>query len=77
MRDIFSNKITTKHHWEMLMVPTAYTKAELDFDVVVGIRLLHPIMTQTAYMMYQQGVSRSLLYQGKVLLIFLIALQKV
>jgi len=36
MRDMFTHKITTPEHWNMLMMPTAYTKAELDYDLVVG-----------------------------------------
>ena len=42
MRDMFTNKITTKQHWDMLMLPTAYTKAELDYDVVVGNQSVTP-----------------------------------
>jgi hypothetical protein len=36
MRDIFTHKITTPEHWSMLMMPTVYTRAELDYDRVVG-----------------------------------------
>lgn len=36
MRDIFTHKITTPTHWNMLMMPTVYTRAELDYDLVVG-----------------------------------------
>ena len=36
MRDIFTHKITTPEHWYMLMMPTVYTRAELDYDLVVG-----------------------------------------
>ena len=36
LRDIFTHKTTTKHHWDMLMMPTAYTREELDYDLVVG-----------------------------------------
>jgi hypothetical protein len=36
MRDIFTHKITTPQHWNMLMMPTIYTRAELDYDLVVG-----------------------------------------
>ena len=36
MRDIFTHKITTPKHWYMLMMPTVYTRAELDYDLVVG-----------------------------------------
>lgn len=35
-RDIFTHKTTTPEHWNMLMMPTVYTRAELDYDVVVG-----------------------------------------
>lgn len=36
MRDIFTHKITTPKHWNMLMMPTVYTRAELEYDHVVG-----------------------------------------
>lgn len=36
MRDMFTHKITTPKHWNMLMMPTKYTKAELEYDLVVG-----------------------------------------
>ena len=36
MRDMFTKKITTREHWNMLMMPTVYTVAELDYDLVVG-----------------------------------------
>lgn len=36
MRDIFTHKITTPEHWYKLMMPTKYTRAELDYDLVVG-----------------------------------------
>lgn len=36
LRDIFTHKTTTKEHWDMLMMPTVYTRAELDYDLVVG-----------------------------------------
>ncbi|KAL7488015.1 hypothetical protein ACHAW6_013617 [Cyclotella cf. meneghiniana] len=36
MRDYFTHKITTPKHWRMLMMPTVYTRGELDYDFVVG-----------------------------------------
>lgn len=36
MRDMFTKKITTPEHWNMLMRPEGYTKAELAYDLVVG-----------------------------------------
>jgi hypothetical protein len=36
LRDIFTHKITTPHHWNMLMMPTVYTRWEVDYDLVVG-----------------------------------------
>ena len=36
MRDIFTHKITTPQHWNMLMMPTVYSRAELEYDRVVG-----------------------------------------
>mmetsp|Transcript_6524 Transcript_6524/g.10697 ORF Transcript_6524/g.10697 Transcript_6524/m.10697 type:complete len:393 (-) Transcript_6524:127-1305(-) len=42
MRDIFTHKITTPKHWGMLMQPTIYTRAELDYDRVVGDQVVTP-----------------------------------
>ena len=36
LRDIFTNKITTKYHWDMLMMPTVYSKDEVAYDLIVG-----------------------------------------
>lgn len=36
MRDMFTHKITTPQHWNMLIVPTAWTRAELEYDLIVG-----------------------------------------
>jgi hypothetical protein len=36
LRCMFTNKITTPEHWGMLMVPTAYTKEEMAYDLIVG-----------------------------------------
>ena len=36
MRDIFTHKITTLEHWNMLMQPTAFSMEELEYDQVVG-----------------------------------------
>jgi len=36
LRDVFSHQITAPRHWNMLMQPTKYTRAELDYSVVVG-----------------------------------------
>jgi len=36
MRDIYTHQITTPEHWNMLMLPFAYTREELDYDTVVG-----------------------------------------
>ena len=44
MRDMFTNKIATKQHWYMLMVPTAHTNDELYFDVVVRNQAVTPIL---------------------------------
>mmetsp|Transcript_10017 Transcript_10017/g.18259 ORF Transcript_10017/g.18259 Transcript_10017/m.18259 type:complete len:596 (+) Transcript_10017:38-1825(+) len=40
MRDIFTHKITTPEHWEMLMQPTIFTRAELQYDRVVGDKVV-------------------------------------
>jgi hypothetical protein len=42
MRDIFTHKITTPEHWYMLMQPTRYTKAETEFDQMVGYAVVKP-----------------------------------
>ena len=42
MRDIFTHKITTPHHWNMLMMPTVYTRYELEYDRVVGNATVTP-----------------------------------
>lgn len=36
MRDVFTHKLTAPRHWHMLMQPTKYTRAELEFSKVVG-----------------------------------------
>ena len=36
MRDIFTHKLTTPEHWNMLMVPTAHDKDDLDYDLFHG-----------------------------------------
>ncbi len=42
MRDMFTHKITTPEHWNMLMMPTVYTIDELDYDLVVGNKVVTP-----------------------------------
>jgi len=42
MRDMFTTKITTAEHWNMLMMPTAYTKAEMEYDLIVGNATVTP-----------------------------------
>mmetsp|Transcript_17720 Transcript_17720/g.38284 ORF Transcript_17720/g.38284 Transcript_17720/m.38284 type:complete len:549 (+) Transcript_17720:92-1738(+) len=36
MRDIFTHKLTTKEHWDDLMLKPFYTRAELDYDLYVS-----------------------------------------
>eukprot|EP00521_Asterionellopsis_glacialis_P007570 CAMPEP_0195283624 /NCGR_PEP_ID=MMETSP0707-20130614/2100_1 /TAXON_ID=33640 /ORGANISM="Asterionellopsis glacialis, Strain CCMP134" /LENGTH=432 /DNA_ID=CAMNT_0040342815 /DNA_START=34 /DNA_END=1332 /DNA_ORIENTATION=+ len=36
MRDIFTHRITTPEHFEMLMQPSQFTESELSFETVVG-----------------------------------------
>lgn len=36
MRDMFTHKVTTQRHWDMLMQPTRYTKDEMTYDLIVG-----------------------------------------
>ena len=42
MRDIYSHRITTTEHWNMLMMPYAYTHDELEYDLVVGNQTVTP-----------------------------------
>mmetsp|Transcript_35051 Transcript_35051/g.73945 ORF Transcript_35051/g.73945 Transcript_35051/m.73945 type:complete len:524 (+) Transcript_35051:2-1573(+) len=42
MRDIFTHKITTPEHWNMLMIPGRYAVEDLDYDLVVGDRVVTP-----------------------------------
>lgn len=41
-RDVFTHKITTSEHWDMLMMPKIYTKAEVDYNAVVGSKKVVP-----------------------------------
>lgn len=36
LRDIFTHKITTPYHWNLLMQPTVYSKSEVAYDLIVG-----------------------------------------
>ena len=36
MRDMFTHKITTAEHWNMLTQPTKYHKAEMTYELIVG-----------------------------------------
>ena len=42
MRDIYTHQLTTPEHWYMLMMPTVYTREELDYDLVVGNQTVTP-----------------------------------
>ncbi|EJK48025.1 hypothetical protein THAOC_33214 [Thalassiosira oceanica] len=42
MRDIYTHRITTPHHWNMVVMPTAYTRDELEYDSVVGDEIVTP-----------------------------------
>ena len=42
MRDIFTHQLTTPEHWYMLMMPTVYSRAELEYDLVVGDTVVTP-----------------------------------
>jgi len=42
MRDMFTTKITTPEHWNMLMMPTVYRKAEMEYDLIVGNATVTP-----------------------------------
>lgn len=39
-RDVFTHQITTSEHWDMLMMPKIYTKAEVDYDAVIGSKTI-------------------------------------
>ena len=41
-RDVFTHKITTSEHWDMLMMPKIYTKAEVDYNTVIGSKTIVP-----------------------------------
>jgi len=36
MRDIFSHRITTPRHWNMLMIPNGYSREDVDYSLIVG-----------------------------------------
>ena len=36
LRDIFTHKVTTPEHWNMLVQPTVYKKEEMTYDLIVG-----------------------------------------
>jgi len=36
LRDVFTNKITTPYHWNLLRQPSSYSKDEAAYDLVVG-----------------------------------------
>ena len=42
MRDIFTHQLTTPEHWYMSMMPTVYTREELDYDLVIGNQTVTP-----------------------------------
>ena len=42
LRDIFTHKITTPEHWALLMMPTAYSKDEVAYDLIVGNATVTP-----------------------------------
>ena len=42
MRDIFSHKLTTPEHWNMLLKPTEYKKNEIAYDFIVGGKVVTP-----------------------------------
>lgn len=42
LRDIFTHKITTYDHWKMLMQPTAFSKDESAYDLIVGDKVVTP-----------------------------------
>ncbi len=42
MRDVYTHKITTLDHWNMLTASAHYSREELDYDLVVGDRVVTP-----------------------------------
>ncbi|GFH45776.1 hypothetical protein CTEN210_02250 [Chaetoceros tenuissimus] len=42
LRDIFTHKITTPEHWNMLMMPTVYPKSSITYEKIVGDQVVIP-----------------------------------
>ena len=42
MRDMFSHRITTEQHWNMLIQPTRYEKEEMTYELIVGNTVVTP-----------------------------------
>ena len=42
LRDIFTHKITTNYHWNLLMMPTVYSKSEVAYDLIIGNQTVSP-----------------------------------
>jgi hypothetical protein len=42
MRDMFTHKITTPEHWNLLMVPTARSKEDMTYELIVGDAVVAP-----------------------------------
>jgi len=42
LRDVFTHKITTLEHWNMITKPTVYTREESDYDLIVGDTVVTP-----------------------------------
>ena len=42
MRDIYTHKMTTPIHWNMLMIPAGFSREEVDYDVIVGNKTVTP-----------------------------------
>lgn len=42
LRDIFTHKITTQEHWNLLMMPTVYPKSSITYEKIVGDQVVTP-----------------------------------
>lgn len=42
LRDIFTHKITTQEHWNLLMMPTVYPKSSITYELIVGDQVVTP-----------------------------------
>ncbi|GFH53309.1 hypothetical protein CTEN210_09785 [Chaetoceros tenuissimus] len=44
LRDIFTHKIATQEHWNLLMMPTVYPKSSVTYEKICGDQVVTPTM---------------------------------